>query len=868
MSRLRGGVRLRLLSASLATMALTALTTLTTLVWAPTSAAEPADSAVTVQGRGDFAGLKVTVSNTRDLRNEVVQVTWTGAAQTRGNFGINYLQIFQCWGDDPAGPDREQCQYGGLAGDNRGGAQVASRQVTYDIKDPAETYQPTPSRSIRYVPFRSVTGKTTEAGLSEFFDGTTSNEVPFGATRSDGGGFTPFEIQTAVEAPGLGCGEPRLGTAAPAPLTPASASPSAIASPRASSSATPTAAVSATVTASTSPSPSTTASPATARPATDSRQCWLVVVPRNNKEVDGSTRSESSTRQLLSSPLSASNWAQRLVVPLSFAPVGQPCPLGRSERPVVGQENATEAVSSWQPALCAGNGPLFSYSQVPDALARRQAVGDAPGLSLTTRPLAASEVPAGRVPVYAPIALTGLSVAFNIESQSAFSAPPEVKARDGQRLTELQLTPRLVAKLLTQSYRLAAADPDRAGLEKNPQDLTRDPDFLRLNPAFRQLRFVGIEDMLVPAGLADSNALVWQWVLGDAEARAFVNGAPDPDGMVVNPHYKATSQQEGFPKSDPACRTFTTAQRPLCTLDAHPYAADGQEAARAAARGDTLARTTYDAEANPPVYRRSVPQPTGSRALLALTDAATARRFGLQTAKLRNAAGAFVAPDDAALLAGLSAMTASAVPGVVLPDPRARAAEAYPLSTLTYALATPAQLSAQARRDYATFLRYAVGKGQEPGEDNGQLPPGYAPLPGPVRAQTLAAATRIERSVGPAGPASPAGGDPASVLTPPATDVPPRAPFGPTGSSTVIAAPLLAAGPTPPDRSTAPPVVPRPQAAPAPAPIVLVGRTPYDAPGPARYGVVLALGLGALAALMASVLRRRVPPYRAVEGRL
>lgn len=75
----------------------------------------PPDSAMTISGQGDFTNLKVSLSQTRNLVNQSVTITWAGGAPTRpaGEFGVNYLQIMQCWGDDPSGPDRTQCQYGG-----------------------------------------------------------------------------------------------------------------------------------------------------------------------------------------------------------------------------------------------------------------------------------------------------------------------------------------------------------------------------------------------------------------------------------------------------------------------------------------------------------------------------------------------------------------------------------------------------------------------------------------------------------------------------------------------------------------------------------------------------------------------------------
>ena len=814
----RTGLLLRLLGV--------ALLTLSTVTFAAgaTSAAPAAASAVTVTGSPGFPGLAVTVSKTTALTNEVVQVSWKGAAPTRGNFGLNYLQIMQCWGSAIAGPEREQCQFGGLTGDSRGGAFVSSRQVTYDITDPAETLRPTKPGQLRFVPFRSVTGKTTEAGLSEFFDASTTNEVPYAKTRPDGGGVVPFEVQTSTEAPGLGCGLARTNEVP---------------------------AVAATGTA-------TVGMPSGA----PGLRCFLVVVPRGDNEVDGSRRTADNSRQLLSSPLSQSNWAQRLVVPLDFTQVGQPCPLGRAERSLVGQEAVEEAVSSWQPALCEGQGPTYSFSQLSDTLARSQVIGAASGLSITSRPLAPDSVPAGQTPTYAPVALAGIAIAFNIDSQSAFRAPPEVKERDGQRVTELNLTPRLVAKLLTQSYRVAAAQP-REGLEKNPNDLTRDPEFLRANPAFDQLAFTGIGSIVVPASLSDSAGLLWRWLLADPEAKAFLAGAPDPDKMVVNPVYKGTGQQDGFPKSDTVCTTFLTSQPPLCTLDAFPYAGDSHEAARAAARGDTLSRSNFDASATPPVYRRSVPQPTGSRSVLALADTATAERYGLSTARLRNASGAFVAPDQAGLLAGLAAMKPGQVREVMEPQPSTTDPAAYPLTSLSYAVALPQTLTPAARADYATFLRYAAGPGQLPDTGLGGLPPGYAPLPSSLRTQTLGAATRIATmpataaiapTPSPAGPATsgkPDGG--VSVAAPPTDSSSPVDPL------TVVSEPALG-GSEPVVAGDA--LTPTPVTASSPPLAILntSARTPAQDPGAARYGVVLILAVGGLAALAGSWLRRTSRP--------
>ena len=87
--------------------------------------------------QGIFSGLKISVSQTRNLTNQVVKVRWSGATPTvllGDSFAHSFMQIMQCWGDDPAGttealtpgleapgssasaygPERTQCQYGGL----------------------------------------------------------------------------------------------------------------------------------------------------------------------------------------------------------------------------------------------------------------------------------------------------------------------------------------------------------------------------------------------------------------------------------------------------------------------------------------------------------------------------------------------------------------------------------------------------------------------------------------------------------------------------------------------------------------------------------------------------------------------------------
>ncbi len=471
-----------------------------------------------------------------------------------------------------------------------------------------------------------------------------------------------------------------------------------------------------------------------------------MIVPRDNHEVDGTTRIGVTTQNgLVSSPLSMTNWNNRIVVPLSYQPVGNACAIGKAERPTSGDEQITEAMTQWQPALCLHTTAVYGYSQLTDDIVRQEMAAPDPGMVFLSQPLPAGSLPPAKKPLYAPVALSGLAIAFNIESQSSFSAPDGVRQRNGVRITELHLSPRIVAKLLTQSYKDGVV-PGATDVNNNPTDLTTDPDFTALNPKFKQLTFSsGIASMLVPEAPSDATDELWAWVNADADAHKFIDGAPDPWGMKVNPNYaKLPLPRPEFPKDDPACQNFPAPQTPLCTLDWFPYAATMHAGARAAGRGDLLLRTTWNFGGNPATWGPTPAQPEGSRAVLALADVATATRDGLPMASLCDDDGNnCVTPTSDSLLGGAASMVNSGVGGVLVPVPSDVQPGAYPLTTLTYAATVPSELSAGEAKDYAALLKYAVGPGQATGQQPGQLPLGYVPLPQALQQQTVAAADTI-----------------------------------------------------------------------------------------------------------------------------
>ncbi|MFF2845170.1 hypothetical protein ACFVT5_02400 [Streptomyces sp. NPDC058001] len=659
----------------------------------PAVAADGDSSAVTKSGAkgkyDDFSDLKVTVHQTQGLRSQGVRVTWKGGAQTapgNGNFNINYLQIMQCWGDDPAGPDREQCVYGGsgaVVGDGQG-------RVLNTSQDPAE------SSGKPFVAFRPANGEpaTKEAYDYTYFGPLDTNEQQANMTFANGTGETEFELQDGVESDYLGCG----ANTAPEGSTP--------------------------------------------KP----RRCWLAVVPRGDHEADGRHVTQPGSDRLRTSPLSATNWDQRIVFPLSFLQVDQYCPEGQPERPTVGSELVTDAVTSWQPKLCTSTGSTFGFTSASEELARSQVLGtssEAPTLGYTVDPVAQPE--GGPAVVHAPLAVSGLAFAFFIEG-------PDGVVRD------IRLTPRLVAKMLTHSYQadVPKTAPPPEHVRANPVSYVVDPEFRRVNPDFPTIPSGLTMSLMVPIGNSDTTRLVWNWLQSDGEARDFLAGKPDPDGMRVNSYFKdlqidKNAELNEFPKVDP---TLAPAQASpagstltYTILDLAPYTGDLHEGALRARRGNNNRTITYQAGADPsmpPKLTNDAPPP-GARAVIAIVDVASAERYGLPTAALRNADGTFVRPSADTLLADVATMQpSSADPGVLKPDPARAKGQAYPLTAVTYAAASVNQ-DAAARKAYAEFIRYAAGPGQTPGLSAGELPPGYAPLPAKLRTLAETAADDLER---------------------------------------------------------------------------------------------------------------------------
>jgi ABC-type phosphate transport system substrate-binding protein len=682
------------------------------LVIPSTSSNAQADSKVTKSWLSDprdqgshfyseFEDFEVTVSQTQNLVNQGIKVSWSGLDRTMpGEFATNYVQIMQCWGDD-SGPLPQQCQWGApiTATENLMGSFTANRDLMRG-EDPKQVYNssnliPPPVnqpflKSYR-VPFTSVKGETTFL-FNKFFNVDTSNEFSAAPTGVSGSGEAVFEVQTALEAPHLGCGT-----------------------------------------------------------QTDSgpRKCWLVVVPRGELRADGVATAQGE--RITGSPLSASNWANRVQIQLAFSSLTVSCALGNSERRVVGSEMIAAAFTSWQPALC-DDIATFGYSQIGDGEARRQITGSiagSSGLAFVTDPLQKDLVAQNKL-VYAPVANSAVVVAFNIEKN--FKSDSPLSEQNGAQVTDLKLNARLIAKLLTQSYRSDVPGGNTQDhVKDNPRSLVTDREFIALNPDFAFFQR-GIEPggLMVALGGSDSNALIWRWLRNDPKANSFLKGEPDQWGMVLNKFYLSLDLEndleiESYPKADLSTYrpNSLTPEPGFSTLDMRPYTQDMLDAAIAARRGDSRSKMVWDVNKVPPAFVSTGAQPIGQRFMIAITDLPAANRYGLEVATLVGADGQETTASNAAINAAVSSMPVDNYTGMKYNDGKSLSSAAYPWTMLTYAVVNVCTQTPEALGNYSEMLNYATGAGQLSGESQGMLPYGYVPLTSDLTAKARATSKAI-----------------------------------------------------------------------------------------------------------------------------
>lgn len=734
----------------------------------------------------DFQHLSVTVSQTKNLVHQAIRVTWTGGKMTQQPFQTDFLQMMQCYGDANTGPTPEQCEYGSFGlmpaaainasiGQRTGLRCSGSAPSTTNPPgtvggggaglgcDPGEPDDPThvapcPTNSCAAdtysVPFIPVgTTNRIYGATTDYYDQYNTNEMQELTTTADGTGQASFQTLTATQAPGLGCGQlEQNGT------------------PRA---------------------------------------CWLVIVPRGEYEPNGWKTDGGTGRPgyISESPLGASSWAQRIQIRLNFDPLQPNCPIGSAkERGTIGTQLVARAVFSWQLALntAANCKTLYGFAATPEATNTTQLSdpGGA-GLAFTTIPIGSEATRSGGNPgtlpplVYAPVTVSGTIFAFNINVGETL-------------VNSVKLTPRLVAKALTQSYRydLPDVDPEHPGpawAKNNPNFITADPEFQKLNPGVSQPP--GAQAPLAPLLTEDHSAInqaVWAWILSDQAARTWLGGTPDENGMVINPNYKALKLGQlaidSYPRADPTCfNTGVPGERDpgRCSLDLLPYTNNFDDTSGRLRAAYNPLGASWDPfktapDGQPGWWSSGGVEPAGEIFLWGVADTASLASYGLVAADLCDANGEHcVSPNTASVTAALGGAKADSS-GLLHVDPATRGPGGYPLVQVSYAAVRTDQDPA-ALKDFAALINYAAGPGQTPGVDPGQLPHGYLPLPANLRAAAQATAATLLAQAEPTATATtaPAPVTQASTPTagPPSVAAPPTSAASNAGYTTTQARP-------------------------------------------------------------------------------
>lgn len=716
--------------------------------------------------------VKLTVAQTKDLRGrQEIHVSWEGAHPTGGVVGDPNSSdgrnqeypfvLLQCRGVDGAGKvpkgqvavTPETCwtqtsaeRYLAAAShtpswrmDAYATAEERGPVVGRPDPLPGECAEISEPLTARWLPFRAAGGEVYYGGpdpgvgctpLAPESDSAEAGGLPsnatYGITGADGRGQADFAVWTAAENASLGCSIEVACSLVAVPIVGVSCDSWGTKLPAGQ--------------------PQLTKD---GNPLTESQLSTADTTCRKTGAYQpGESRSSQTTDQAVRGNLwwSASNWRNRITVPLTFAATGAVCDAISEESPLklIGSVVLNELTASWRPTFCTTE-DLFTFTHVQqaDTLARTLInTGEIDG-AFSTAPVADGFA---RPVVQAPIAFGGFAIAFSIDDA------------DKQRRESLNLNARLVAKLLTSSYPAdSVVKSNHPSIGGNPLNMTLDPEFQALNPGIPESS--SLEAAAALQVFSSSSDLVWaltSWVDGDPEARAWLNGTPDPWGMTVNEAYRAIDLPiDNWPLRDDfvapqwyqdqnAC--YGKSPTPFMQLIANPPSNLSTVALNlqyANSSVSTVCRYDgYDPTTLP--LKQQGRQTVGYRFVLGVVSLSAARRYNLRTAALQTSSASlagqtyavagrtFVGPDDAGLQGAAELMKADKKAGTwsldyaKLSTPEGRSA--YPGAMPVYALVPTQGLDETTSTRLAKFLCYAGTDGQVSGLANGQLPPGYLPV--------------------------------------------------------------------------------------------------------------------------------------------
>ena len=373
--------------------------------------------------------------------------------------------------------------------------------------------------------------------------------------------------------------------------------------------------------------------------------------------------------------------ANRVVVPLSFAPSQADCP-NITDFDVRADGSATSAglFYDWAAKLCTGDNALVvDYTENSSTTGRENFLAGLTDFGVSALPATAEELaahPDHRDFSYVPLVASATVIAYN------FTDP-----FTGQPLDNLVLSPRLVARIIT---------------DTTLESFFQDRELQRLNPGVRFPTSVLARPLIRAERNADTRILT-SWFSSNSTAQSFLAGN-DSFRIPVNPDYIGyTYPQDLFETVSP----------------------DNSYLPRQGQRAVSL-KLFYGV--TPTGTARENTTTTG---IIGVVDLPTAKRFGLKVAKIAQSDGTSVAPTDATILAGVADMDTTPE-GLLIADTSPDDLTAYPLVKIDYAL-VPKTFASQTKVDkIKRLLQFGLTDGQA------ALPAGYVALPEALKAAALA----------------------------------------------------------------------------------------------------------------------------------
>lgn len=369
----------------------------------------------------------------------------------------------------------------------------------------------------------------------------------------------------------------------------------------------------------------------------------------------------------------------RVVIPISFAPSQADCPnITDFDVRIDGSATSAGLFYSWAARICRGtDAVVVDYTETSSTTGRENFLSGLVDIGVTSAPATADELshhPEHRAFSYAPVSASAVVVAYNMTDPFT-----------GQRIDNLVLSPRLVARLVTNT---------------SLETFVRDRELLNLNPSVR-FPTNGVNRILVRAERSASASILTSWFAADPEAQKFLADT-DTWRVGLNPAYVG----------------YTYPRDAFELVDTDPFYLPRQ------GQKNIALRLFYGVSPT-----GSQAEPTNMRGVIGIVDLPTAERFGLQVAGLLKPDGSVVLPTEDAIARGIADADVSPS-GVLVADPTPEDPLAYPMVKVDYAMVptnfdTPTKIA-----DVKRVLTYAVGDGQ------GLLPSGYVALPEAMRATT------------------------------------------------------------------------------------------------------------------------------------